>query len=62
MLAEDLRFPKRARKPPHNWVEQKKKKKEMRREKRKMKSGQDQHSREEDVKEERNLHPERPLN
>ena len=27
MLAEDLKPPKRARNPPHNWVEQKEKKK-----------------------------------
>ena len=28
MLTEDLKPPKRARRPPHNWVEQKEKKRE----------------------------------
>ena len=40
MLARDLRFPKGARKSPHNWVGQKEK--ESKREKKK--SGEDQHS------------------
>jgi len=34
-VAEDLRHPKRARDPPHNWVEQKEKKRDKRREKKK---------------------------
>ena len=31
MLTEDLRLPKRARNPPHNWVEPKKKEREKKR-------------------------------
>ena len=35
MLAQDLQSPKRARKPPHNWVEQKEQKRERERERNK---------------------------
>ena len=42
MLAEDIKSPKRARNPLHNWVE--KKEKEREREERKKKSNQDQTS------------------
>ena len=40
-MAEEQKLPRRARKPPHNWVEQRGKKE---REKVKKESGQDQHS------------------
>ena len=51
-LAEELKPPKGARKPPHNWVKQKER----------QEPRWDQHSREGAVKEERNPHPGKPPN
>ena len=53
-LAEDLRLPKRARKPPHNWVGQKRKKRRER-ERRKKEIRMGPALLEGAVKEERNL-------
>lgn len=58
-LAEDLQLPKGAQNPPHNCIEKgkEKKKRSREREEKKKESTWDQHSWDEAVKEERNLHP-----